>query len=133
MLGRYAIDGQVKARLRALEDASDHYADRRRVQPFEEYIRDRREAHDRAVAVVAQKDFRDARLSGRKVIALAEEALKALGHDFSDSGAPQVSLREVDGRLVWGVTYYSVPRTPGGFGTVVIDDTTESTKIIPGL
>jgi hypothetical protein len=84
-------------------------------------------------ALVAKKNFRNARLSGSEVVALARRAANATEDYLKNYGEPQISLDQEGGKLIWHVSYYYIPSLAGGFFTVSIDDQTQETKVGGGM
>lgn len=82
---------------------------------------------------VKGKSFWNTRMSGQQVVATAKAASSKDNELFSDLGDPHISLTEKNDKLVWYVTFYSIPPAPGNFLTVEIDDESGATIIHPGM
>ena len=82
-------------------------------------------------AIPRRKDFRETRMSGSQVIAIAIATIKSRGYDLKAYSEPEISLGEENGKMLWYVHFggKSFPYIGGDFVTVVIDDRTGQTDI----
>ena len=92
-----------------------------------------RETDERTTKVLGtlpwRENFRNTRMSGSQVLAVAIAALKNAGIDPKDFRQPEVLLREEKGKLVWDVYFYPFKFADSGFHDVEVDDQTGQTEL----
>jgi len=112
------------------------YEDEVRLAARRDWLADYNRITKELEAIPRHKDFRDTRMSGSQVVAIANAAAKSDGTDLKRFREPEISLGAENGKLVWYAGFYEIsdPPIPGGFFTVVIDDKTgQVTEIAPGM
>ena len=86
-----------------------------------------------AILTLKRPEFLRAQMSGRQVLAAAKIAAKIEGDEIPGFGEPHIGLSQRGDRLLWSVSFYQLGGPPGAFFSIVIDDETGSTEIVPGF